>query len=226
MSATTTTAIRPTTGTTRRRRPGHRRVTVVVVSAAALVVFAIGCSRDDTAPPSTTPGTATATTAATGTTGRAGTTGTTAAATGSLQLTAAEFADGGEIPKAQVCTNQGGANEAPTLTWTGVPAGTSTLVLVMHDPDAPLAGGFTHWITALEPKDGSLKAEPVAAARPPDAYFGPCPPPGAPHRYEFTLYAFGPDVTLPDKPTKADIDQAASQALATAKLTGIYANPG
>ncbi|MCX7621571.1 MAG: YbhB/YbcL family Raf kinase inhibitor-like protein [Acidimicrobiales bacterium] len=197
-------------------------------AVACTLALSASCGNDRadrtaaTAPvPTTSAAAATTTPPNTGTT-----TGAAPSSGQTMRLAAAEFSDGGEIPKAHVCTNQGGANEGPTLTWTGVPDDATTLVLVMHDPDAPLQGGFTHWIARLEPRDGTLKPQPVAGAQPPDTYFGPCPPPGAPHHYEFTLYAFGPEVTLPAKPTKADIDQVAAQALATAKLTGVYANPG
>ncbi len=203
-----------------------KRLATLVLAAAACAPVATGCSRDGATPASTT-STSTVPAAGAGTTATAarGTDGDTSPA-GSMRLSAAEFTDGGQIPKAQVCTNQGGNNEGPTLTWSGVPEPTAALVLVMHDPDAPLDGGFTHWITRLDPRDGTFKPEPVPGARPPDAYFGPCPPPGAPHRYVFTLYAFGPDASIPDKPTKADLDRLAPEALATATLTGVYANPG
>jgi len=38
-----------------------------------------------------------------------------------------------------------GENVAPALEWSGVPDGTQAFALVVHDPDAPLVGGFTHW---------------------------------------------------------------------------------
>ena len=57
-----------------------------------------------------------------------------------------------------------------------------------------------------------------------NAYGGPCPPPGKPHRYIITVFALGVD--------KLDVDQNASaaaigfnanaHALAKATLTGLY----
>ena len=38
-----------------------------------------------------------------------------------------------------------GENILPPLEWSGLPSGTQRLVLICHDPDAPLVRGFTHW---------------------------------------------------------------------------------
>ena len=35
---------------------------------------------------------------------------------------------------------------SPALAWDGVPGGTSGLVLLVDDPDAPVPGGFVHWV--------------------------------------------------------------------------------
>jgi hypothetical protein len=55
-------------------------------------------------------------------------------------------------------------------------------------------------------------------------YNGPCPPPGPPHRYVFTLYALKTDISLPPGATKAALQRAMKdQVLAEASFTGTYA---
>ena len=51
---------------------------------------------------------------------------------------------------------------------------------------------------------------------------GPCPPSGE-HHYHFTLYAFGPSVSVPAGADKKAIDALAPQALATTELVGRFA---
>lgn len=110
-----------------------------------------------------------------------------------------------------------GGNVSPALVWSHVPAGTQSLALTMHDPDAPTGSGFWHWaVYSLPPTATGLAqgAGNAMGALPKPAvagmndfhdtgvtganglYGGPCPPAGdAPHRYVFTLYALAvPDV--------------------------------
>ncbi|MCL6468006.1 MAG: YbhB/YbcL family Raf kinase inhibitor-like protein, partial [Ralstonia sp.] len=51
-----------------------------------------------------------------------------------LALTSPAFAAGGEIPSRLTCE---GADTSPPLAWTGAPAGTRSLALIVDDPDAP-----------------------------------------------------------------------------------------
>jgi hypothetical protein len=54
-------------------------------------------------------------------------------------------------------------------------------------------------------------------------YGGPCPPPGAPHRYYFKLYALDAVVSLKPRATKSELLRAmAGHILAEARLMGIY----
>jgi phosphatidylethanolamine-binding protein (PEBP) family uncharacterized protein len=48
----------------------------------------------------------------------------------------------GEIPKKCTCDSEDGS---PELAWTGAPAGTQSLALIMIDLDAPM-GEFVHWL--------------------------------------------------------------------------------
>ena len=59
-----------------------------------------------------------------------------------MKLTSTAFADGEKLPKEFA---KMGANRIPPLKIEGVPGGTKSLAVIMHDPDAPMAGGFYHW---------------------------------------------------------------------------------
>jgi Raf kinase inhibitor-like YbhB/YbcL family protein len=118
-------------------------------------------------------------------------------------LRCAAFIDGGDIPVEYTCE---GDDISPRLTWSGVPTGTQTLVLIMEDPDAPF-GLFTHWVVYNIPPDvfeleKNLPNEQELSNGAQQGinnfatfgYGGPCPPQGARHEYRFILYAV--DTTL------------------------------
>jgi len=46
-----------------------------------------------------------------------------------------------------------GKGLSPHLKIEGVPENAKTLVLILHDPDAPLVGGYRHFISVLPGKD-------------------------------------------------------------------------
>jgi Raf kinase inhibitor-like YbhB/YbcL family protein len=152
-----------------------------------------------------------------------------------LTLTSKAFAHGGEIPSIHTCE---GDNTSPPLAWSGAPAGTRSLALVVDDPDAPDPRAptrtFVHWVLYGIPAGTSGLAPAVApGALPPGTrqglndrkatgYVGPCPPIGR-HRYFFKLYAL--DAVLPDlsPPTKAALEEAmAGHVLGKAELVGTY----
>jgi Raf kinase inhibitor-like YbhB/YbcL family protein len=108
-----------------------------------------------------------------------------------------------------------GGNVSPALMWSNVPAGTKSLHIQVHDPDAPTGSGFWHWaIYNIPPTTMSLAqgAGNSPATLPAGAYGGntdfldtgatggngnyggPCPPAGdTPHHYNFTIYALSVD---------------------------------
>jgi Raf kinase inhibitor-like YbhB/YbcL family protein len=81
------------------------------------------------------------------------------------------------------------------LNWKNVPAGTKSFVLLMSDYDAPVAGGFHHWIVYNIPADtreleGNHPFTEGTTSFGTTGYGGPCPPPtGETHHYLFLLYA-------------------------------------
>jgi Raf kinase inhibitor-like YbhB/YbcL family protein len=115
-----------------------------------------------------------------------------------FRLTSPSFAAGGRIPVVFTCR---GRNVSPALRWTAPPARARSLALHMHDPDAPIAGGFNHWIGwGIAAGAGGVAQGarlPIEGANGTGAigYLGPCPPSGV-HRYRFTLYALDAPLAL------------------------------
>src|ERR1700722_310061 len=60
-----------------------------------------------------------------------------------LTITSPAFAPGAMIPDKYTCK---GANINPPIHIDGIPAGTKSMALIINDPDAPLKGGFDHWV--------------------------------------------------------------------------------
>src|SRR5437588_13128279 len=60
-----------------------------------------------------------------------------------LTVTSTSFTANGNIPVKYTCE---GAQTSPPLNVRGVPSGAKSLALIVHDPDAPRPGGFTHWV--------------------------------------------------------------------------------
>ena len=146
-------------------------------------------------------------------------------------LTSPEFGDNQSIPRRYACD---GDDVSPPLTWSGAPAETAAIALVMDDPDA---AGFVHWVVfdMTASASGSL---PAGWSSSPDAppqgsnsfgrlgYGGPCPPSGT-HRYAFRLLALDQALGLSGAPTaKQVLDAAEGHVLAEARLTGTYRQGG
>ncbi|MFI7424391.1 YbhB/YbcL family Raf kinase inhibitor-like protein [Nonomuraea sp. NPDC049684] len=102
-----------------------------------------------------------------------------------------------------------GGNVSPQLRWSGAPEGTRGYAVTCHDPDAPTGSGFWHWVLFDLPGDTTelprgagtgpdFKGLPAGAVHARNDYGtkdygGAAPPPGAPHRYVFTVHALGVD---------------------------------
>ncbi|MDO9313112.1 MAG: YbhB/YbcL family Raf kinase inhibitor-like protein [Burkholderiaceae bacterium] len=150
-----------------------------------------------------------------------------------MQLTSSAFAPLGKIPRRHTCE---GEDVAPPLSWTGVPAATRSLVLIVDDPDAPDPAAPTHtwvhWIVIdIAPDTDSLPqgGRPLPAGARSGlndwhrlGYGGPCPPVGR-HRYFFKLYALDTWLTALIRPTKSIVEHAMNgHVLAQAELVGTY----
>lgn len=153
----------------------------------------------------------------------------------SFTLSSTSFPANGMIPSHHTCDGQ---DVSPQLAWSGLPAGTRSLVLIVDDPDAPDPAAprmtWVHWLLYNIPPAVARLAEGVAVRDLPPAtlqglndwqrtgYGGPCPPIGR-HRYIHKLFAL--DVVLPDlrHPTKPALEKAMQDhVLARAELIGHY----
>jgi Raf kinase inhibitor-like YbhB/YbcL family protein len=153
-----------------------------------------------------------------------------------LVLVSPAIPPGGMIPQEYTAD---GWDISPPLAWSGVPAGTQSLVIVVEDPDAP-QGTFHHWAAYDIPPGTAGLPEGFragVAATFPQArndfgtfgYAGPCPPSGSgAHHYHFELLALSqPHLALmPGASVTQVIQAAAPYVVARAELVGTYQRPG
>lgn len=142
-----------------------------------------------------------------------------------FRLSSSAFQPGMQIPVVYTCQ---GDNVSPPLRWTAPPRRTRSFALELHDPDAPLPGGFTHWLAwGFRPSVRGLRTgaqgpiEGANGAGEP-AYTGPCPPSGI-HRYVFTVWALNAPLRLREGADRAAFRRALrGHVLARAQLVGRF----
>jgi Raf kinase inhibitor-like YbhB/YbcL family protein len=202
----------------------HSAGAAIAVATAVVLLAGCGSSGDgETTATSEPAAAATTTAAAAATTDAPATSAADGAAAEPFTLTSTAFGDNEAIPQKYTCQGDG---VSPALRWSGVPAGTKSLALLVIDPDAAVDGGFTHWVLAgIDPSttkldEGSTDGAPGASGAGEPGYAGPCPPSGT-HHYIFTLYAL--PAPIEGTPDRAAIEAAAATALGQAVLTGTYA---
>jgi Raf kinase inhibitor-like YbhB/YbcL family protein len=176
---------------------------------------------------------------------------------GNFQLYSKTFANQSVLPLSTILNNQvngvntctangaPGGDTSPELSWTGVPYGTQSFVVVLYDVTA----SFTHWgMYNINGYANGLPANAGVAGSPygtqilndfelGNQYDGPCPPANvAPdtHEYVFTVYALSTRLDLPGSsnfPTNAETlyhgliaAGRQGQILASASLTGYYSS--
>ena len=135
-----------------------------------------------------------------------------------------------QVYNAHGCT---GGNISPELSWSGAPEGTKSFAIICHDPDAPRATGWYHWLvvnipaTVSEVKAGGKIAGALETITDfgQNAYGGACPPVGhGIHHYNFTVYALDTASLAVDEQTPpTEVEQLVkSHALAQSTITGLY----
>jgi hypothetical protein len=145
------------------------------------------------------------------------------AAAPALAVTSTAFTDGAAIPQQFTCE---GAND--TVAWpiaiANVPAGAKSLAVIVHDPDAPRAEGWTHWVafhiaasTTTLPAKGSDGKNDWGKA----GFKGPCPPSGK-HRYVTTVFALDTMLDMKNPDRAALLKAVEGHVVAKGELTGTY----
>ena len=137
-----------------------------------------------------------------------------------FSITCSDFDEGAEIPKKFGYKFE---NEEPNITFNRPPSSTTTLALIMDDPDAMGAVGkvWLHWLqyhnlTESSPVEGKTDFGEIG-------YGGPAPPDKR-HTYIFKAYALDTELELKEGFSKQELEDAMKDhILAEAKLTGTFA---
>jgi len=137
-----------------------------------------------------------------------------------FSITCSDFSDGDEIPKKFGYKFE---NEEPNISFNRPPSSTTTLVLIMDDPDAMGAVGkvWVHWLqyhnlSAPSPIEGKTDFGEIG-------YGGPAPPDKR-HTYIFKAYALDAELELKEGYSKQNLESAMTgHIIAEAKLTGTFA---
>lgn len=150
-----------------------------------------------------------------------------------LTVLSTAFLMNAAIPPKYTCKGQ---NMSPPLTWNQVPTNTQSIAVICEDPDSVGGTPFTHWLLFNLPPDTQRLAEgfpkleelPNGAMQGPSdfgrtGYMGPCPPPGKPHRYVFTVYALDSKLHVFPGASKEDVQKAMKgHVVAKGQLIGIF----
>jgi Raf kinase inhibitor-like YbhB/YbcL family protein len=138
-----------------------------------------------------------------------------------------------------------GDNVSPQLSWTNVPDGTKSFVLLMIDPEGRGGAGVFHWIAYGIPASVTGFAEGYVSKASDEyvggkstqgvgTYSGPCIPPGiTAHHYTFVLIAtdfdpkdMPPGLSHDDVTAKlAPPGQQPAHTKGTTGLVGLFVNP-
>jgi len=137
-----------------------------------------------------------------------------------FSITCSDFDEGAEIPKKFGYKFE---NEEPNISFNRPPSSTTTLALIMDDPDAMGAVGkvWLHWLqyhnlTESSPVEGKTDFDEIG-------YGGPAPPDGR-HTYIFKAYALDTELELKEGFSKQELEDAMKDhIIAEAKLTGTFA---
>ena len=137
-----------------------------------------------------------------------------------FSITCSDFDEGAEIPKKFGYKFE---TEEPNISFNRPPSSTTTLALIMDDPDAMGAVGkvWLHWLqyhnlTESSQVEGKTDFGEIG-------YGGPAPPDRR-HTYIFKAYALDTELELKEGFSKQELEDAMKDhIIAEAKLTGTFA---
>jgi Raf kinase inhibitor-like YbhB/YbcL family protein len=142
-----------------------------------------------------------------------------------LKISSTSFVNNGSIPAKYSCE---GKEVSPPLVITDIPSGVKSLAIILHDPDAPMEGGFTHWVVwNIEPGDTKIPENFKGAQQGMNGakklgYIGMCPPSGT-HHYHFRVYALDTKLGLDKNTDKTGLEKSMQgHVLAEGDLVGLY----
>lgn len=153
-----------------------------------------------------------------------------------MKITSSVFEQNGKIPAKYTCV---GEDVSPPLRFEAIPAEAKSLVLIVDDPDAPMAhstssgqaAAWVHWVVFnIPPTVREIAENSVPGGIEGDTSFGkpgwggPCPPNGE-HRYFFKLYALDEMLTFEhmEKMDKQHVEQKMQgHVLEQAELMGRF----
>ncbi len=170
-----------------------------------------------------------------------------------FSIKSATFQDGKMMPKKMANSKENaptnpncvGENVSPELSWSNVPDGTKSFVLLMTDPEGRGGAGVNHWVAYGIPASVTGFAE-GETSKPSDKYVGgkstqgvgfysgPCTPPGQiAHHYTFVLVAtdFDPKEMAPGMVREDVLAKLAAPGTppahtkGVAGMVGLFVNP-
>ena len=141
-----------------------------------------------------------------------------------FSITCSDFDEGEEIPKKFGYKFE---NQEPDISFNRPPSNTTTLALIMDDPDAMAAVGkvWVHWLCYFKhPRellpDNEIKGKNDFGEL---GYGGPAPPDKR-HTYVFKLYALNTQLDLKEGFSKQELEESMyDHILEIANLTGTFA---
>jgi Raf kinase inhibitor-like YbhB/YbcL family protein len=178
---------------------------------------------------------------------------TAAQAADPFSIKSTTFQDGKMMPKKVANTKENsngnpncvGENVSPQLSWSNVPDGTKSFVLLMTDPEGRGGAGVNHWVaygipasvTGFAEGETSKASDKYVGGKSTQGvgfYSGPCTPPGQiAHHYTFVLVAtdfdpheMAPGMTREDVLAKLAAPGAPpAHTKGVAGMVGLFVNP-